>query len=254
MLKIEEKNVLKEEFVLKLEKRLKVLILATPPLLVHGIRFILEDSREFEVVSEFNRLENFLKQTRIVRPDILIIDGELPNKDIDQFIQHFNNMGHHPRLILLGSSQEESILIQGIRTGAAAVIPRELNPNKLLEIVRQVARGKKLLNEALISNPAMIRQVVKGFKTSSLSEPEISPSLSERELEVLQLMSKGDSNKEIGRSLKISDQTVKNHIASIFRKLNVDRRTRAVLVALENGLVGDVPYPKFQPAGIFESL
>jgi DNA-binding NarL/FixJ family response regulator len=144
--------------------------------------------------------------------------------------------------MILTPSEDEERLFQSIKVGAAAYYTRNITPEELTDAVRRVSHGEYLINDDVLSKPQLANRVLKSFRELSVEEEEApgkdthSP-LSNREVEILDYIAQGNSNKEIAKSLKISDQTVKNHITSILKKLSVNDRTAAVVHALRHGWI-----------------
>jgi DNA-binding NarL/FixJ family response regulator len=131
-------------------------------------------------------------------------------------------------------------MIQAAQVGAAAVFAKDVQPDELKSALRRLARGERLVHGAALAKPHVAARVLKEYR--ELAQPRKPPSpgvaaLSQREIEVLAFIARGSSNKEIARALKISDQTVKNHMTSILRKLGVNDRTQAVVYALRRGWI-----------------
>ncbi len=150
-----------------------------------------------------------------------------------------------PRMavVILTPTEDEERLFQSIKAGAAAYYNRNITPDELADAVRRVSQGEYLINDdVLLSKPQLASRVLKSFRELTIEEEDpqtkdlYSP-LSGREVEILDYIARGNSNKEIAKSLKISDQTVKNHITSILKKLSVNDRTAAVVHALRHGWI-----------------
>jgi DNA-binding NarL/FixJ family response regulator len=147
---------------------------------------------------------------------------------------------HSPAVgtIVLSREENDDELFAAIRAGAAAYCGRSVDEPALHEMIRRCARGEYVINEQLLNKPYVASRVLDQFRSSSHHEERIPGSfmpLTERELEILRKVSTGLTNAEIGYSLGISAQTVKNHVTSILRKLAVNDRTQAVVTALRNG-------------------
>ncbi len=145
-------------------------------------------------------------------------------------------------IIMLTPSEDEERLFQSIKVGASAYYTRNITIEELTEAVRKVSVGEYLINDDVLAKPQLASRVLKSFRELAVEE-ETSPAkdlyspLSGREVEILDYIARGNSNKEIAKSLKISDQTVKNHITSILKKLSVNDRTAAVVHALRHGWI-----------------
>jgi DNA-binding NarL/FixJ family response regulator len=136
--------------------------------------------------------------------------------------------------------EDDEQLFNSIRAGANAYGTKDIDPEDLIVLIRRVARGEYLINENVLSRPFVASKVLDQFRElaqmDEVSNSVFSP-LTPREVEILDCVAHGNSNKEIARLLSISDQTVKNHITSILRKLAVNDRTQAVIYALRHGWI-----------------
>jgi len=148
-------------------------------------------------------------------------------------------------VVLTGRTDAETLFYAirygAIRYGAAAYLTKDVDPATLADAVRQVARGRYLINDSLLSAPTAASRVLDSFRDLGVGADraieQLYMPISAREVEVLECIAKGNSNKEIARALGISDQTVKNHIGAILRKLAVNDRTQAVVHALRHGWI-----------------
>jgi DNA-binding NarL/FixJ family response regulator len=148
----------------------------------------------------------------------------------------------HPQtgVIVLTMHEDDEQLFHAIRVGAAAYCTKDAQQEEIIKLIRRVARGEYLINENVLQRPFVASLVLDQFRELSQMETGadgvFSP-LTPREVEILDCVAQGNSNKEIARILNISDQTVKNHITSILRKLAVNDRTQAVIYALRHGWI-----------------
>jgi DNA-binding NarL/FixJ family response regulator len=146
----------------------------------------------------------------------------------------------HAGVIILTMHQDDEQLFNAIRAGASAYCTKDIEPEQLIDVITRVARGEYLINEMVLSRPFVASRVLDQFRELSrldrTSSGVFSP-LTPREIEILDCVARGYSNKEIAQALNISDQTVKNHITSILRKLAVNDRTQAVIYALRHGWI-----------------
>jgi DNA-binding NarL/FixJ family response regulator len=147
----------------------------------------------------------------------------------------------HPQMgvIILTMHEDDEQLFHAIRVGAAAYATKGVESEELTRLIRRVARGEYLINENVLNRPLVASRVLDQFRDipgGQSAESVFSP-LTPREVEILDSVAQGNSNKEIAALLRISDQTVKNHITSILRKLAVNDRTQAVIYALRHGWI-----------------
>jgi len=181
-----------------------------------------------------------VQQVDTLVPDIVLLDINMPQMsglEVTRVIRR-----RHPQtgVIILTMREDDEQLFHAIRVGAAAYATKDVEADELITLIRRVAKGEYLINENVLSRPFVASRVLDQFRElssiDSVAENVFSP-LTPREIEILDCVAQGNSNKEIARILKISDQTVKNHITSILRKLAVNDRTQAVIYALRHGWI-----------------
>ncbi len=210
------------------------------PLFRRGIRWSLENEADFLVVGEAGDGASAVQQVDLVVPDIVLIDINMPRMsglEVTRIIKR-----RHPQMgvIILTMHEDDEQLFHAIRVGAAAYCTKDIEAEELIRLIRRVARGEYMINENVLSRPFVASRVLDQFRELSqmeqVNDGVFSP-LTPREVEILDCVAQGNSNKEIARILSISDQTVKNHITSILRKLAVNDRTQAVIYALRHGWI-----------------
>jgi two-component system, NarL family, response regulator len=156
-------------------------------------------------------------------PDVVMLDLRMPKKDGLQVIAELMSHGlHRPRIIVMTTYESEEDIRQALSAGAKGYLVKEASRQQIREAVRKVAAGQSLF-------PIEV--------TSKLAESMGHPKLSERELQVLQYMANGRSNKEIGQIFFISESTVKSHVRSVLFKLDAIGRTEAIAIAIKRGLI-----------------
>jgi DNA-binding NarL/FixJ family response regulator len=220
---------------------IRVLVCDSQAIFRQGIRSILAPEEDFEIVGETGDGVQALELVDRLQPDIVIADTRLPSLDGFELTKKVRMSARSTSFILLsGSGDDEEMLFQAIRAGAAAFFSKDAVSDELLSAMRRAATGEYLINETVLTRPKVASRVLREFRELNMVEKEIEPlfaPLSNREIEILDYIARGNSNKEIARALKISDQTVKNHITSILRKLAVNDRTAAVVFALRRGWI-----------------
>ncbi len=221
---------------------IRVIVIDEQPLFRAGIRATLESSGDCQIVGESTDTLDVLELARIHNPDVALIDTGLIASDPLEIARQARHLVPRMAIIMLTPSEDEERLFQSIKVGAAAYYTRNITPIDLIEAVRKVSNGEYLIQDDVLSKPQLASRVLKSFRELTVEEEEgeakdlYSP-LSTREVEILDYIARGNSNKEIAKSLKISDQTVKNHITSILKKLSVNDRTAAVVHALRHGWI-----------------
>ncbi len=219
-----------------------VLVVDDQPLFRQGVRHALEQyPNEFEMVGEAVDGEEGLQIAGAREPSVVLLNAEVGGLNGLELIRTLKHQVPGTAVIVVTSHEDEEKLFYAIKYGAAAYLSKSVEPETLTDVVRQVAQGHYLINDSVLSKPVVASRVLKSFRDlADEVDQEVEPlfiPLSVREVEVLDYIAKGNSNKEIARCMSISDQTVKNHITSIMRKLAVNDRTQAVVYALRHGWI-----------------
>lgn len=220
--------------------KIRVLVVDDHPLFRQGVRFALEAEPDMEVVGEAADGDHALEMAGRLEPDVVLCDVNIPAPDGVEITRSLKSLLPRTTVILMTAYDDDEQLFEAIRVGASAYFLKDLGPAELMEGIRRANRGEYLINESVLTKPVVATKVLKQFSDLSTADKAVEPlfiPLSNREIEVLEQIAQGNSNKEIGRALKISDQTVKNHITSILRKLAVNDRTQAVVYALRHGWI-----------------
>lgn len=220
--------------------RIRILLVDDHPLFRQGIRWTLEGQHDMEVVGEVSDGQGAIQQADFLTPDVIVCDINLPGMNGLEVTRILRRRHPQCAIIVLTMHQDDEQLFNSIRVGAAAYATKDISPEELVSMVRRVGHGEYLINENVLSRPFVASRVLDEFRelsqVDSATESVFSP-LTPREVEILDCVARGNSNKEIARLLSISDQTVKNHITSILRKLAVNDRTQAVIYALRHGWI-----------------
>lgn len=218
-----------------------ILIIDDQPLYCLGLRAILaEHQDEFEVIGEADDGAQGLRLAENLSPSIIILNASVSGLNGMEAIRQLKQQVPGAAVVVLSSAEDEEVLFYAIKYGASAYVLKTSTPGELLRIFHRVSQGEYLINESVLAKPVLASRVLKSFRDLAAVGQEMEPlfiPLSQREVEVLDYIAKGNSNKEIARALSISDQTVKNHITSIMRKLAVNDRTQAVVYALRQGWI-----------------
>ncbi|MBO0779783.1 MAG: response regulator transcription factor [Ktedonobacteraceae bacterium] len=222
--------------------KIRVIIIDEQPLFREGIRATLGRMEDCEIVGESTDAADVLEMARTSNPDVALIDAGLTSSDPLEIARLARRTAPRMAIILLSLSEDEERLFQAFKVGAAAYYTRSITPEELTDAVRKVSHGEFLIKEDVLAKPKVRDTLIKRYyrerdlvdEEEEVEAKDSCSPLSSREVEILDYIARGNSNKEIAKSLKISDQTVKNHITSILKKLKVNDRTAAVVYALRH--------------------
>jgi DNA-binding NarL/FixJ family response regulator len=211
----------------------RVVLVDDQTLVRQGIRSLLSLAAEIDVVGEASDGEEGLAVIARERPDVVLLDIRMPRKNGLDVLRELQAASQLPPTIVLTTFDDDELLLEAVRAGAKGYLLKDVSLEALTGAILAVANGGTMIR------PAMTERVLRGlehvrrdYETMSPPEP-----LTAREVEVLRLMAGGYSNREIAEALGTAEGTVKNHASSILSKLGVRDRTRAVLTALERGLL-----------------
>jgi DNA-binding NarL/FixJ family response regulator len=221
----------------------KVLIVDDHPLFRQGVRWALSSERDIRIIGETSSAEEALVMISEQEPDVVLTDLNLPGMDGVEFTRTVRRQYPSLGVVMLSVYESDEYAFNALSAGAAAYYSKEISPKNLATVLRRVARGEYVINDVMFEDPRIANRILsqfRGLHAGIIAEPDLDISvfspLSDREIEVLEHIAGGSAND----SLKISTQTVKNHISSILRKLSLNDRTQAVLYALRRGWI-DTP-------------
>ncbi|HEX7340232.1 MAG TPA: response regulator transcription factor [Rhodanobacteraceae bacterium] len=198
-----------------------------------GIRSLLDLADDIQVVAECADGAQAVATVPQLKPDVVLLDLRMPEMSGIEVLQALSARGVLPPTVILTTFDDDQLVLAGLKAGARGYLLKDVSLEQLVEAVRTVAGGGSLVA------PAVTQRLLAGVdriqnQFSSLEQPD---PLTGRETEILRLLAGGYSNKEIANSLHVAEGTVKNHVSNILSKLGVRDRTRAVLKALELGIV-----------------
>ncbi len=220
--------------------KIRVFLADNQVLYREGVRLVLSKEGDIEVVGEADDGEAALYQIKSLSPDVVIVDSKLPSLGGPDLARQIKRHVPTISVILVSSHEDDEQLFHAIQAGIAGYLVKAASGQDLIYQVRRVYQGEYPINEYLLSRPAVALHVLKQFQDLLPVEKEVEPllsPLSPRETEILEYIAQGNANKEIAYTLGICNQTVKNHVTSIMRKLAANDRTHAVVLALRYGLI-----------------
>jgi DNA-binding NarL/FixJ family response regulator len=195
-----------------------------------GVATMLRRQPDISVVGEAANGREAVDITKTLRPDVILMDLRMPEMDGVEAMRQIREDNQEVKFIVLTTFDTDEYIFHAIEAGAKGFLLKDASREELFKAVRAVNRGESLVQ------PGVAARLLDRF-AELLRPTPAEPLLSARELEVVQLMSTGATNKEIAASLSISESTVKTHVANIFQKLDVNDRTGAVTTAIQKGII-----------------
>ena len=224
-------------------RAINLLIVDDHPLFRQGVRWSLAEEGDISVMGEAANAEAAIEFINLSPPDVVLVDLNLPGMDGLELTRHIRRTYPGMGVIMVSMHESDEQAFNALRAGATAYYSKEIQPAALAYNIRRVARGEYVINDVMFDEPKIAARILHQFRTVGQGVAAVDTNfalfspLSDREIEVLEKIASGSSNKEIAEHLGISTQTVKNHISSILRKLSLNDRTQAVIYALRRGWI-----------------
>ena len=216
----------------KTKQAIRILVADDHAIFRDGLRKLLEGAEDVQIVGEASNGLECTKMLAKLKPDILLLDLRMPEKDGLGVLEEVNFDNLPTRVIVLTAAEDDRDVVRAMRLGARGVVLKQSASDLLHKSIRKVHEGEIWLDNR------MTAEVIDAFKKSSESgQRREKPLLSDREKEIVQLVAQGFRNREIGEKLFISEQTVKNHLHNIFDKLGVSDRLELALYAIHHRLI-----------------
>lgn len=209
-------------------EKIRVLLADDHALFRRGLASLLASHADIEVVGEAGDGQEAIERARELMPDVVLMDVRMPGVGGLEATRRLKEEMPYVRIVMLTVSESEDDLFGALKNGAQGYLLKNLDPDDLIACLHQVQRGEAPLA------PPMAAKILREFAAPS---PRPGPTLTPRERQVLELVARGDANKEIARHLQISENTVKNHLRNILEKLHLQNRLQAVMYALREGLI-----------------
>lgn len=220
---------------------ISLIIVDDHPLFREGVRNVIDAEDDLNVLAEGITGDQAVQLIRDLRPRVALIDVNLPNMNGIQVTRQINTERIGTSIILLTAYDDVDQVLHAFRAGASAYCSKDVEAGKLVDIVRHVARGFFVVGDQVFDETGLEQWLSSGV--DAVRRPHLEGDvdaftpLSPREMEILQYVTRGKSNKEIASELAISHQTVKNHMTAILQKLDVEDRTQAAVYAIRHGWV-----------------
>ena len=209
---------------------IKVLIADDHVLVREGLRKLLELDENIEVITEVGDGQGAINIARKARPDVILMDVNMPGTDGIIATKVIKREFPSIKIIALTIYEDEEV-VEMVRAGVSAYVLKDVAGSELIDTIHRVMQGE------IVIHPRVANRLVRELNRNDAKKNEIR--LTKREKDVLDLLVKGNTNKEMADSMFISEKTVKNHLTSIFRKLSVKDRTQAAVYALKHNIVVD---------------
>lgn len=210
---------------------LKVMLADDHEVVRMGLRMVLEQVPDMQIVAEVGSAEEAIWQCEIQQPHVVIMDIRMPPGSSGiEACRIITERWSHIQVIMLTSFADDALIADAIRAGAVGYVLKQAGTGELVRALDAVRQGAALLD------PAITRRVLAMMRRQGENAPDPFGPLTERELEVLHLLSQGRSNAEIANALVLSDKTVRNHISGILDKLNVANRVEAATYAIRHDI------------------
>lgn len=214
---------------------IRILIVDDHALFRQGVRKMLEMEDDFLVVGEASTGKDAFDQAMALMPDVVLMDIKMPDIDGVEVTRNLCRDMPHVKILFCTMYEDDEFVFAGLKAGGRGYIVKESNTETMIRAIRAVANGEVLLSPGVAEKVLRLFSNVMEGRSFGIKSPY--DHLTERELEVLTLIGKGNNNRQIAGHLSISEKTVKNHISNIFSKLHICDRTQAVIYAIRNGLV-----------------
>jgi RNA polymerase sigma factor (sigma-70 family) len=224
---------------MNMNTKIHIFVVSQQSLFQQGIEHSFSEVEDLTVSGVTGVNSDVLSAIDNLPPDVALVDLDGPSDSGLELARKIKQRSPNIGVIVLTSTPDDSQLFQALKAQAVAYLSKEVTADQLIDTVRRVAKGEHPINESLTARPKVAEHVLQQFQELSQrreAEAFISP-LTPRETEILQYIAKGYLNKQIAAELGISEQTIKNHVTSILRKLNANARTEAVVVAIRQGLI-----------------
>ena len=217
------------------QEPIRILLVDDQPLFRGAIASLIDGRDDMTVVGEAENGLDAVEKARLLLPDLVVMDVEMPVMNGVEAVRLIRAQLSTVKVIMLTVSEADDHVFDAIRFGAHGYLLKDLRPEQLYDMIRSVMRNETPLSPAIAGR--LLSEIQNGAtrRTSSPAPPE-GPPVTRRELEILQLVAEGMSNKEIGKSLSITEGTVKNHVHNALEKLHMENRIQATAYVVRQGL------------------
>jgi len=218
--------------------QIRVLIADDHTLIREGLQAVLAQEPDISIVGHAASGADALALAKELAPDVILMDVRMPGMDGVEATRRIKAEVPGAKVVILTVYQDDEYLFNAVKAGAVGYILKDVSPEQLVHAVRLASRGESLIDPALAARVlAEFSKLSTNGERTQQGATGVYAALTPREMQVLNLVAQGKSNKEIARELCIEEKTVKNHMSNIFAKLQVNDRTQALIYAVRHGLV-----------------
>jgi DNA-binding NarL/FixJ family response regulator len=217
--------------------KIRVLIVDDHAVVRQGLRMFIEMQNDMEILGEASNGNEAVEMSARLEPDVILLDLLMPEMDGVEATSRILENNPQARVLILTSFGEDEKVFPAIRAGAQGYLLKDIQPSDLVQAIRETHQGKAQLHPDIARRLMMaVSDDTINKKLNRASPPQELDSLTDREREVLDLIARGCSNREIAEKMVISEKTVKTHVSNLLDKLGLEDRTRAAIWALKHGL------------------
>jgi len=229
--------------------KIKVMIIDEQAFFRAGVCQTLSQQPDLELL-ECDLTQNALELIEANLPDVALLGSDLASLSGIELGRKIAQYYPNTKVIVLSPDPDDEELFEVIKTAAVACLSKRATADELASTIRRARKGEYPINESLMTRPRVARQVLNQFRGMGRTMEGIVAPLTNRETQILTYVAEGNSNKEIAHILEISEQTIKNHVSAILRKLNANDRAHAVALALHSGWIS----PEAKPRRVLEDF
>ena len=216
-------------------KPIRILIVDDHTLFRSGIKLALQRYKEFEVVGEAGDGLEGIKRAKQLKPDVVLLDLHMPGTSGLEALRVLTEDVPETQVVMLTVSEDADDLLETLRAGARGYLLKNIDTDFLLESIQRAVRGESVMSPQIAHKLA---DSLRAAPKENVVAADVNPGkLSPREKEIIVMLARGSSNKEIARVLNLSESTIKIHVQGILRKLNIAKRVQAAVYAVEHGLI-----------------
>lgn len=216
-----------------MKKAIRVLLADDHNVLRQGMAQALDMQPDIIVIAQAENGNEAVELSQQHRPDVVLMDINMPQMDGVEATRQITAVSPESNIIILTMYRRDDYVFEAIKAGASGYLLKEVELNELLAGIRAVAAGEAIIDTAVAG------RVLAAFRDKPDTEPDETPDLDERDLDILRLLAKGLTNQEIADQLHLAEKTIRNRLTQIFRKLHLENRSQAILYALREGLSDD---------------